>query len=1161
MCAYHHLTHTKIHNSYKVPLAPPSVVLQKTLFGWIVSGKIVSPVSPVKALCGFVADPLHNQLERFWKVEEVPSPRILSSEEESCERHFERFTARSVETGRYTVRLPFNDRKSQLGESYSITHRRLVSLERSLIKNPERKPQYHDFLNEYEALGHMSELSSDDRSGFYLPHHAVFKQTSLTTKTRVVFDGSAKTTTGISLNDCLMVGPTIQDDLLSILLRFRLHAYVLTADLEKMYRQIEVHPADRAFQKILFRSSVNEQVKSYTLNTVTYGTASASFLATRALKQLALDEAARHPVASAVIIRDFYVDDLLTGARTEAEASVICDGLLSIMKAGGLNLRQWASNEPALITELQGAKTDSLLCLNLDETVKTLGIFWNAQRDSIAYSVSISTISSRVTKRVILSQIARLFDPLGLLGPIITTAKLVMQALWRLQLDWDESVPLDTHTHWSAFYSQLPKLQTLSINRCTVIPGYTKLQLHGFCDASERAYGACLYVRSVDIDGKTAVHLLCSKSRVAPLQSISIPRLELCSAKLLANLYDTAAQSLSRFDFEKTMLWSDSTITLHWLRKSPSTLMTFVANRVSEIQKLTSACEWNHIESESNAADVLSRGSTPLDFCNRASDWFHGPSWLALPESEWPIKTLEELEVPELRPPPKVKCLVVSTQPHFFSNFSSIVRLKRVVAYCLRFVNNCRSKKRAPLDLDDHLTTTELKLAFQRIIKVVQRSVFAAEIKAIEAGKQLVGNITVLSPFVDGDGILRVGGRLRHSDLSWERKHPMLLPYSHHVTTLVIRYEHLRLFRAPEQLTRSATRQYVWILNCRNAVKAVIRDCVTCFRVSPRTPDHTMGDLPRHRVSYTRPFLQTGVDFCGPFRIKEKRHRNRGSVKVYVAIFVCFATRAVHIEVVEDLTTEAFLASFRRFCARRGCPTDVHSDNGRNFTGAKSEIDRIHRFFNSEANRKKIRDATADRNLNWHFIPACSPHFGGLWEAGVKSFKHHLYRVAGTSLLSYEVFLTLSVEIESILNSRPLTPLSSDPNDLTALTPSHFLIGDSLTSMPEYDYRNLPAARLSSWEHAQQLKQHFWTRWQKEYLHELNVKSKWHTSKTPDVKVGQLVMMHDDDVPSMQWKLARVTAVHPGHDGKGRVVTVKTSTSEYKRAIRRISPLPIEDDN
>ncbi|XP_043475035.1 uncharacterized protein LOC122506784 [Leptopilina heterotoma] len=320
-----------------------------------------------------------------------------------------------------------------------------------------------------------------------------------------------------------------------------------------------------------------------------------------------------------------------------------------------------------------------------------------------------------------------------------------------------------------------------------------------------------------------------------------------------------------------------------------------------------------------------------------------------------------------------------------------------------------------------------------------------------------------------------------------------------------------------------------------------------------------MGNLPKERTSFSRPFLQVGVDFCGPFFTKEHRHSNRTKIKTYVCVFVCLATRAVNLELANDLSTEAFLACLKRFFSRRCLSRSIHSDNGTNFVGANSTLKELFKEIDSVTRNSNIQAYLSEKGISWHFIPPRAPHFGGLWEAAVKSFKSHFTRIAGNSLLTYEQLHTYVVEIEAILNSRPLTPLSSDPNDLLPLTPGHFSIGNSLTSLPQHDLRNILTNRHSCWELAQQMRQHFWSRWHKEYINELLSRSKWQSqTDQTNIKLGTMVMVKDDDLPPMKWKLARIIELHPGDDGIVRTVTIKSASGVYKRALRNLYPLPID---
>lgn len=290
------------------------------------------------------------------------------------------------------------------------------------------------------------------------------------------------------------------------------------------------------------------------------------------------------------------MDDLLTGAPTRELALRICDEAIALAKLGGFNLRQWTSNDVCVIQDLEMSNHERTLSLDIDETRKALGMGWNPRTDNILYTIRATEGNPRLTKRTILSQIAQLFDPLGLLGPIIVRAKIIMQQLWKANISWDEAVPQSILTMWIELRQELSHLSKFSIPRKDIIDHPVTIQLHGFADASESAYGACIYLRSVNEQGDCKVSLLCAKSQVAPVKTISLPRLELCAAKLLANLFKEIIQALNHFRIEKVVLWSDSTITLHWIRTPPHLLKTFIANRVSEIQEETDAQVWRHVE-------------------------------------------------------------------------------------------------------------------------------------------------------------------------------------------------------------------------------------------------------------------------------------------------------------------------------------------------------------------------------------------------------------------------------------------------------------------------------------------------------------------------------------------------------------------------------------
>jgi hypothetical protein len=278
-----------------------------------------------------------------------------------------------------------------------------------------------------------------------------------------------------------------------------------------------------------------------------------------------------------------------------------------------------------------------------------------------------------------------------------------------------------------------------------------------------------------------------------------------------------------------------------------------------------------------------------------------------------------------------------------------------------------------------------------------------------------------------------------------------------------------------------------------------------------------------------------------------------------MAIFVCFVTKAVHIEVVTSLTTDAFLAALRRFIARRGKPKTIYSDNGTNFQGAANQLYKIYKMLQSSSEIVKVQDFLAKEGCDWKFIPPHAPHFGGLWEAAVKSMKYHLRRTLGSHIASFEELCTLLAEIEACLNSRPLCILSDDPFSQTYLSPGHFLIGEPLTQLPSMDLTDIKCNRLSRWQLLQQQLQQFWNKWSAEYLQGLQHRQRWQQYQ-PNIQPGSLVFVREDNTTPFQWPTGVILDTHPGADGNVRVVTIKTSKGIFKRPITKICPLPRVND-
>ncbi|XP_066585595.1 uncharacterized protein [Prorops nasuta] len=1150
-------------------LRVPYLIAQDTSLGWVISGTVnidsagragiqqsrTFANAPVSIMHCLTNDDLQKSLQQFWELEELPNlMRPLSPDEETCEQWFLNSHTRDS-SGRFVVRLPFKSEPPFASiDTKQVALRSLNYLHRRFLRDPKLAHDYCVFMESYKNLGHMQRVSKsevDNPRAWYLPHHAVV-QTIPNWKLRVVFDASRRNANQHCLNEFLLVGQALQNDLSLILLQWRKYKFVFTTDIVKMFRQISLHPLDQDYHRILWSTNLTEVPVEYRLTTVTYGTACAPYLAIRVLKHLAESSRSKYPLGARCLIHNTYVDDIFAGAMTLTDAKEKMDELIVLLQSAGMQLDKWSANHPDLLSKLPEQEECVDKVIDYDSSVKTLGVYWNPIADAFSFVLRNEFSETELTtKRTILSQISRLFDPLGWLSPCIVTVKILLQDLWIQKLDWDSPLSPEICNRWNGYQKSLTEVNKISIERWMGALSFDGAQIHGFSDASSRAYAAAVYLRVPIGQGEFKVTLLMAKTKVSPVKTMSIPNLELCGATLMVKLI-TYLQKLNWLKNLPIHAWTDSEIVLAWLRKHPSQWKTFVANRVSQIHSQLPAAVWSHVPSKQNPADLASRGISFAEL--KVSDiWWHGPSWLSLGSLEWPDQS-RSVHIHLLQKPTEIDVGLLT-------RFSSLTRLIRVVSYCLRPLRNRRKHKQAAEPSLSFLTSEEIEYAQKSVLRLAQRIDFSAELEILNRKGSLPKThpLCKLNPFVDeSDGLLRVGGRLTHSSLSHEARHPPILSKKSHLSRLCVAQAHRMCLHGGHNLTLSVLQRRVWIVGSSNLVKKEIRTCTLCQRLKPRLVSQLMGDLPVDRVTPSRPFSVTGLDYAGPFRLRFCKGRGQKSYKGYIALFVCFSTRAIHLELVSDLTTAAFLSAYRRFIGRRGHCRKIYSDNGTTFQGAARELREM--FSAASSFYKEVAASFASEGTTWSFIPPYTPHCGGLWEAGVKSTKHHLRRSIGDCLLTYEEFSTLLVEIEACLNSRPLYPMRGEPEDLEILTPAHFLIGEASTFVPDAEPPSVPENRLSRYQLLQRIRNSLWKRWSAEYLHHLQERSKWR-SPAENFAIGQLALIRDPQSPPTKWLRGRVIQVHPGPDGLVRVVTLKTATSEIRRHIKHLSPLSLPTEN
>ena len=1189
----------------------------KTKLGWTLNGPVrrttqtTSLVNSIFVKARNDDDALDCVLRSFWELEAigVKDRELHDSELLLDKQEKERFAAsiKQREDQHYEVQLPKSS--DQLPEpSKNRAKARLQQLINKLEKTPKELERYNEEVQNL-LKNEFAEKVPDNSNGhskFYIPHRAVIRETSETTKVRIVFDGSAKDSRGISLNQCLAAGPNLNPDIMQLLLRYRTHQVVLVGDIEKAFLQIWIHEEDRDLCRFFWFDdpfSEARKVQEYRMTRVLFGLNCSPYLLAATLKYHIQKFLLEYPDTVKSLSTDMYVDDWITGGQTVEDALAKYNEATEILAKGGFTLRKWKTNSSELYEKIYDQRMPDDEAQSLGESApKVLGMKWCMKRDTLVYNfedfVANAKTDKKLTKRAMLSINSRIYDPVGLISPVTVEAKLMFQQMWTTGTDWDDEVPDDIQQRWKLWLHNLEEAREIEIPR--YVGMVNEAQLHVFTDSSVSAFAAAIYLR-YNAQGSIKTMLVASRTRVAPLKAATIHRLELMGMILGVRLCSHVRESYTQIRDTDVYFWSDSQVCLHWIRGDPRRWKPFVANRVQEIQEKTpvGTTRWRYCRTKDNPADLPSRSASP-EILKTETMWFHGPTWLSMDEGSWPSASTivdrkkvtdeqrkkllinnafpcaetedssldlekevrDELEVEEQH------SLVTTSTPHWmdYRKGRTFMQVIRITAWIMRYIRNLRDKvapgpkrNRVPLDLQ------EVQSAETYWWTVVQKEQYPREVSALIEGKRLKrSEIISLDPYVETDGLIRIKGRLQESELPEQQIHPIIVNENHWLVPLYIDYCHQRLGHVGVNETLLSVREKCWIVRGRQVVKKYLRRCVVCKRLQGKAFNQEVAPLPKDRVVMGHPFDVIGIDFFGPIYLKSscvsypntsRQNPNPGTHKSYGLIITCAKTRAVHLELLTSMETSVFLQGFQRFVSRRGTPSLVYSDNAKTFKRTCNilECDNL-----SLLTSESVQDYSTSNNIQWKFIAERAPWWGGMWERLIRNIKTILKKKLLKSCLTYEEMVTLLVEVEGIINSRPLTYTYEDSNEPYPISPSHLLIGKKITSLPkgvtDLDAFTKELEVTKRMKYKAKIAQEFWRTWKGDYLADLRkTNAKFKPTRPPEV--GDVCVISDDNLKRCVWPLGVITETHVGRDGKIRSVQLRSRGKLLTRPIQRLVPL------
>jgi hypothetical protein len=1174
-----------------VPIQPTSTTTSKTI------GLNSNPSNEIEenAQC------MNELLSKQWQLEALGIQTSESIEEDKnfdelliqrCKREVE------IHNGIIHVSLPYNGKEIHLSDNLPVAKRRLASLWSSLIRKPDVLETFTATLAEQEASGIIERCTEgSDESGpfYYIPLQVVERPDSNTTKIRIVIDASSHQKNELSLNDCLYAGPTILQPLLGILLRARLPKFLMTSDLEKAFHKVHLQERFRNVTRFLWLKNPENGTTStnfliYRFARLPFGVSCSPFLLALTI-MVYLEQ--KPDEMNQRILENLYVDNLMLASNDETDMQKNYKKLKEVFNGMQMNIREFASNSESSmkdIPEIDRAKNS----IN-----KLLGLLWDTDTDELTVKVAPPPLE-RPTKREISSFIGATYDPVGLISPILIRVRGFQQSLWESGLDWDERIPEETVETWKEISETFTDTKFTIPRQLITRYDQVSCDLIVFSDASKNFYSCCAYLRYEFPDKSVQTKLIYSKARVKPVKGerLTIPRLELLGIVIASNAAVTITEELHS-PIRKIEFFSDSMIALFWIM-GDAKLKTYVFNQTQLVKenckKLNDKdlpTRFHHCPTKLNPADIASRGMQMSEL-KESELWFNGPKFLADSEELWPIRITANPTVPKyLREEILKEChpkynlhqgekenLENSTfQINSFSNGSAELEHSSIVPYhrtnslpkligimtkVVKFLVKKFPKRKwnSPIISQFAGTTDE-----------TVRWVCLKNWMIVDHYADARANLNSTLPTdyktrIDESGLIRMVRRISNSDLPTATKEPIVLFKEHKLSEMVICEIHENYHHIGAIQLVSKVRETFWIPRILQKVRKILNSCVKCKRANGRPfRQAPIAPLPPERVVRSIPFQHIGVDYMGPIRYHTSEFVR---AKSWVMLVTCLVTRNVHLELVYDNSTPTFLMALRRVFGRRGVPTSMTLDNAPSFVlGMTKQNEEIReRAQDNEA----FISFLAKKEIRTRFITPYSPWMGGVYERMVGIVKQLLFRTVDPINLTRFELDTMLVEIEGIVNSRPISLNPNEFDDVPVLRPIDLLIPSVRLSVP-YDFeahwnaasKKKPSIETTTRNYISSFNEQVeetWKLWTSLYL--INLKESHHKNTNYSAtapKVGQVVLVNQENCPRHSWPLAWIVKIHPSSDGQERTATLKCKDKLIQRSLRHLIPLEIIDED